>query len=101
MKLSLLKREKIFEQILAHLYFINPRPEFTSHIAREIARDEEFVKLLLFELTKKGLVVEVGKNKVGKTYKKRRRWILSERAYHAYKTSQNTPIKTPINLSIK
>lgn len=93
MKLSLPKREKIFEQILAFLYSINPRPEFTSHIAKEIARDEEFVKILLFELTKKGLVVEVEKNKIGKPYKKRRRWILSEGAYQAYKTSQDTPQK--------
>lgn len=93
MKLSFHKKEKIFEQILAFLYSISPKPEFTSHIAKEIARDEEFVKTLLFELRKKGLVVEVDKNKIGKAYKKRRRWILSEGAYNAYKVRQNIFIK--------
>ena len=44
MKISIQKREKISEQILAYLYSISPRPSFTSHIAEELARDEEFIK---------------------------------------------------------
>jgi len=65
MYISKEKKEKISEQILAHLYSINPKPEFTSHIAREMARDEEFVKKLLLELKKKNIVVEINKNPKG------------------------------------
>ena len=55
MKISEEKREKISEQILLVLYSKNPVPLFTSNIAKEIARDEEFVKSLLFDLKKKNL----------------------------------------------
>ena len=61
MKISNKKREKISEQILAYLYSINPKPTFTSHIAQELARDEEFIKALLIELKNKGLVIEIKK----------------------------------------
>lgn len=53
MYISKEKKEKISEQILAYLYFTNPKPIFTVHIAKEIARDEEFVKKLLKEMKKK------------------------------------------------
>ena len=45
-KISEQKIEKISEQILAFLYSIAPKPCFTLHIAQELARDEEFIKLL-------------------------------------------------------
>ncbi|MBU2562273.1 MAG: hypothetical protein KKF68_01265 [Nanoarchaeota archaeon] len=89
MKISEKKKEKIYEQILAFLYTINPKPSFTSHIAQEIARDEEFVKKLLFELNKKRLVVEVKKNPKGKNYLRRSRWKLSEIAYSVYHNKQS------------
>lgn len=89
MKISEKKKEKIFEQILAHLYSLNPRPIFTSHIAMEIARDEEFVKKLLFELKGKKLVVEIKKNPKGIPYLKRARWKMGEEAYRVYKQHQN------------
>ena len=63
MKISLQKREKIYEQILAHLYSVSPKSLFTLNIASEIARDEEFVKSLLLELKKKGLVEIIEKPK--------------------------------------
>jgi len=85
MKISLIKREKISEQILSYLFSISPKPSFTAHIAREVARDEEFTKKLLLNLKEKRLVIEVKKNPSGKTYKKRSRWRLSDRAYTAYK----------------
>jgi DNA-binding IscR family transcriptional regulator len=88
MKISKQKREKIFEQILAHLYSINPKPIFTSHIAQELARDEEFIKKLLKDLKKKGLVIEIRKNPQGKDYLRRSRWKLSETAYIAYRNNQ-------------
>ena len=46
MKISREKQEKIIESILALLYEASPRALFTADIAREIARDEEFVKKL-------------------------------------------------------
>ena len=66
MYISKEKKEKISEQILAHLYLTNPKPLFTFHIAREIARDEGFVKKLLIDLKKKGFVTEITKNPQGK-----------------------------------
>ncbi len=88
MKISDGKKEKIQEQILAHLYSVNPRPIFTSHIAQETARDEEFVKKLLLELKKKNLVVEIKKNPKGVLYLRRSRWKMSEKAYNTYKQHQ-------------
>lgn len=88
MKISNEKKEKISEQILAHLYSIAPKPSFTLHIAKEIARDEEFIKSLLISLKNKGLVIEIKKNPEGKPYLKRSRWRLSEPAYLQYKKSQ-------------
>jgi len=85
MKISKEKKNKIFEQILNYLYSVNPRPIFTSYIAREIARDEEFVKKLLLALKKKNLVIELKKNNKGVQYKRRSRWVLSPEAYQAFK----------------
>lgn len=87
MKISFEKRKKISEQILAFLYSSTPKPVFTAFIAREIARDEEFVKKLLLELKSKNLVAEIKRNPKGKDYKKRSRWRLSDRVYDAYKNS--------------
>ena len=88
MKISQEKKEKISEQILALLYSINPKPLFTLHIAKEIARDEEFIKKLLLELKNKKLIVEIKRNPKGIPYIKRSRWKLSEAAYRIYKTNQ-------------
>ena len=88
MKISAEKREKISEHILAHLYSISPKSIFTSHIAQEIARDEEFVKKILLELKGKGLLNQIQKNKGGKTYIRRSRWSLSADVYSVYKKTQ-------------
>ncbi len=88
MKLSEKKREKISEQILAFLYLTNPRPQFTSYIANEVARDDALVRVLLGNLEKKGLVIEIKKNPKGKSYKKRARWKLTDDAYKLYKERQ-------------
>jgi len=88
MKISKEKKEKIYEQILAFLYSVSPKPLFTLNIAKEIARDEEFVKSLLLELKKKELLIEIKKNPKGMPYSKRSRWKLSDSAYNAYKTHQ-------------
>jgi predicted transcriptional regulator with HTH domain len=65
MKISEQKKEKIYEQILAFLFSVSPKPLFTSNIAKEIARDEEFVKFLLLNLKKKELIIEIKKNPTG------------------------------------
>jgi len=88
MKISEEKRKKISEHILAFLYSNTPKPLFTSFIAKETARDEEFVKKLLLELKNKNLVVEIKKNPKGKFYLKRSRWKLSDVAYQAYTDKQ-------------
>ena len=88
MKLSEQKREKISEQILAVLYSNSPKALFTLGIAKEIARDEEFVKSLLLTLKKKELIVEIKKNPKGTPYLKRSRWTLSDIVYKAYKEHQ-------------
>jgi len=89
MEISKKKKDKITEQILAFLYSNSPKPLFTSHIAQEIARDEEFVKKLLIETKKKDLVVEIKKNPEGKEYIRRSRWKLTSAVYNVYKSAEN------------
>jgi len=87
-KISEQKIEKISEQILSHLYSIFPKQVFTSYIAKELARDEEFTKKLLEELEKKELVVKIDKNSQGIQYLKRQRWRISNKAHVAYSKYQ-------------
>lgn len=89
MKISEEKRKKISEHILAFLYSNTPKPLFTSFIAKETARDEEFVKKLLLELKNKNLIVEIKRNPKGKPYLRRSRWKLSDAAYQAYNNKQS------------
>lgn len=88
MEISDKNKQKISEQILVYLYSINPRAVFTVQIAQELVRDEEFIKKLLINLKKKGLVIDINKNSKGISYLKRIRWKLSDKAYSAYKSSQ-------------
>ena len=88
MRLSQEKRDKIAEQILLFLYHNFPNQPFTSGIAREIARDEEFIKKLLFDLKNKGLVIPIRKNHKGISFNRRIKWRLSNKAYDAYKMHQ-------------
>ena len=88
MRLSQEKRDKISEQILFHLYHLFPSSAFTSEISREIARDEEFVKDMLFQLKDKELVILIKKNAKGDLYSRRQRWRLSNKAQEAYSQQQ-------------
>jgi len=90
MRLSDKKKEKISEQILALLYSHNPKSLFTSNIAQELARDEEFTKKLLISLKVKQLVVEIKRNPKGVVYSRRSRWKLSDKTYVAYKRINDT-----------
>lgn len=88
MRLSKNKKDKIIEQILFYLYRSFPESPYTAEIAREIARDEEFVKRLLFELKEKDLVVLVRKNKNGEIFSRRIKWRISNKVYDAYSSKQ-------------
>ena len=86
--ISKAKRSKISEQILSHLYNNSPEALFTSVIANEIIRDEEFTKSLLKELEIHKLVVRVTKSSSGNEYQRWERWRLSNTAFEAYKKLQ-------------
>jgi hypothetical protein len=94
MKISKIKQEKISEQILAYLFNQSPKAIFTSYIAAEMARDEEFIKRLLLELKSKNLLQEIKKNASGDIYIKRSRWKLTDQAYSYYKKVQNSSSNT-------
>lgn len=89
MKISNEKIEKISEQILFLLYSISPKSLFTSYIAKEIARDEEFVKKILLRLKQKKLILEIKKNPKGFDYIRRSRWKLTDSTYEIYKKHQD------------
>lgn len=85
MRISKQKRDRISEQILSHLYHNFPSAFHTSSVAKELARDEEFIKQLLLELQDKKLVSCIKKSPEGILYSRRCRWSLSPKAYSAYK----------------
>jgi len=85
-QISKKNEDKIKEQILSFLFQNSPKMLFTSEIASNLVRDEEFTKRLLIELEKSNLAVPVKKNHEGYDYARRIRWRLSEKAFQAYKT---------------
>ena len=87
-KISTEKIKKIEEQTLYHLYSLFPKQIFTSDIAKELARDEEFMKTILLNLSKKGLIVKIDQNSEGIKYEKRLRWRISSKTHSAYKEMQ-------------
>ena len=88
MQISQKNKDKISEQILSYLFSVYPQAKFTSYIAAEIIRDEEFTKKLLLNLKKKKLVIEIKKNPQGILYVRRSRWMLGREVYKAYKEHQ-------------
>ncbi|MFH0831969.1 MAG: hypothetical protein V1886_03860 [archaeon] len=92
MKISQQKQERIKENILGFLYQSSPKSLFTADIARELARDEEFIKKLLEEMLKQNLVVAIKKNAKGKEYSARAKWRISAKIYETYKKLQNKGI---------
>jgi predicted transcriptional regulator with HTH domain len=88
MKLSQVKKNRIIEQILLFLYHTFPNEPYTAEIAREIARDEEFIKKILLELKDKGLIVPINKNNEGIVFSRRIRWRLSNKVYEIYKSKE-------------
>lgn len=82
------KKEKISEQILHYLFTVSPEAQFTNKIATEVARDEEFTKVLLQDLENKKLVVKISKSSTGTDYNRRLRWRLTNNVYEMYKKHQ-------------
>jgi predicted transcriptional regulator len=76
---------RINSNILTTLYERFPQSLFTAEIAKIEARDEEFIKALMFDLKDKNLVISIKKNPKGEFYSRRIRWRLSNQAYSAYK----------------
>jgi len=89
MRISQTKKDRISEQVLSFLFHSFPNQPFTAEIAREIARDEEFIKRLLFELKDKGLVVPIRKNSQGISFSRRIKWRLTNKVYELYKQKQS------------
>ncbi len=92
MKLSQEKQKKISEQVLATLFLNAPRSLFTSELAKETARDEDFMRKLLDDLTEKKVVEKITKNPQGIPYTRRIRWKLSDEAYLQYMTLQKNQV---------
>ena len=88
MRLSQDKKDKIAEQVLQFLYHSFPKTPFTAEVAREIVRDEEFVKRILFDLAGKNLVIAIRKNSKGEPFSRRLKWRLPPKVYEAYKSRQ-------------
>ena len=88
MRISQKNEQKILEQIIWYLFINSSKPLFTSHIASQIVRDEEYTKKLLLKLKRKKIIKEVNKNPLGKIYLKRKRWVLSDKTYVVYNKFQ-------------
>ena len=84
MRISKEKRDRISEQILSFFYNSFPKQPFTAEISREIARDEEFIKKLLFELKDRGLIVSIRQNKNKEPFSRKIKWKLSNKVYEVY-----------------
>jgi len=88
MRLSQTKKDKIAEQVLSFLYHTFPNQPFTATISQEVARDEEFIKTLLYDLNEKGLVIPIRKNKQGDIFTRRIKWRLSQKVYDIYRSKE-------------
>ncbi len=88
MRISKPKKDRIIEQILQYLYHSFPKQPFTAEIAREIARDEEFIKKILLELKDTGIIIAIMKNNKGEPFSRRLKWRLSNKVYDIYKSKQ-------------
>lgn len=79
------KVQRIKEDILSLLYENPAKPLFTSQIAEEMIRDEEFTLRLLNELNSKGFIDKIQTNSDGKTFLARKKWTLKPKVYSQYK----------------
>jgi len=76
------------DDIISVLYSNSLRPLFTNEIATELRRDNEFVKKLLLDLKKEGLVELVQKNNKGQNYLTHQKWRIPPKVLAAYKSQK-------------
>jgi len=88
MRISQEKQDKIIEQILHYLFQSFPKQPFTATIAREIARDEEFIKKLLLELEERNIVIAIKKDNNGNQFSRKIKWKLTNKIYDLYHSKQ-------------
>jgi hypothetical protein len=94
-RISKEKADTIKTNIMGHLFQNFPKQLFTAEISKLEARDEEFIKKLLFELKDQNLVLAIKKNEKGKDFIRRIRWQLTSPAYQAYNQRVNQVIQNP------
>jgi hypothetical protein len=82
-KISQEKIKKIKESIISLLFSKYPYALSTAKIARELARDEEFIKAILLEMEREKFLKRVG------NYLRKNEWQLSEKVYETYKRLAN------------
>jgi hypothetical protein len=88
MRISQEKTNKIIEQILHYLFQSFPNNPFTAEIAREIARDEEYIKKLLLDLKDKNIVVAIRRDNKGNPFSRKIKWKLTNKIYDLYHSKQ-------------
>ena len=74
----------IKDDIITFLYNNQLKSYFTSNIAKEIRRDNEFALKLLLELKEQGFVEHIKKNKQGRQYLARIKWRIPPNVITAY-----------------
>jgi len=80
------EKEKRIKESILHLLFNNsPKMLFTVQVAKELARDEEYIKKLLLDLHDSNFVIPIKQNSNGQEYSRRIRWRLSNKAFETYK----------------
>lgn len=84
-KISQKKIEKIKEEALSVLFEAGMRGMYTKQISDEIARNDEFILKLLLEMEKQKIVKPIKKTKKGTEFIRRKQWMLTDKAYEAYK----------------
>ncbi len=77
-RISQEKKNKIKEMIISLLFSKYPYSLSTTKIAKELARDEEFVKSILLEMEKEKFLKR-------KEYSRKVEWQLTEKVYETYK----------------
>lgn len=84
-KLSLKTISLLKDDIISIIYENQLNPLLTIEIAKELRRDKEFTRVLLEELKKQDILIEIKKNNKGKDYIKRSRWAIKPEVINTFK----------------
>lgn len=83
-KISKRNIDLLKDDIAGILYENQLKPLFTNEVALILRRDKEFVKRLLLELSKNGIIEEVKMNKRKKSYLLRKKWRIMPNVLKKY-----------------